>query len=167
MREQKKSERGCLNEAASLILFVVLMSLRNLKTSIILRLPEEYVCYLTQISNGGGGPPEYGIGKLGEVASDMSAQQKENWLELKSIQKEFPYSEALTDDEFNDDDHIKMDYGSLHIGNDGCGMYWHLIVSGLEKGNMWLLSGEGIGPTEPRLNFLAWLEYWLDDKEYW
>jgi hypothetical protein len=134
-----------------------------------IELPEEYVFYLTQVSNGGDGPPEYGIGigKLGEVASDMSAQQKENWLELMNVQKKFPYSEALTDDEFQDEDHIKMDYGSLYVGNDGCGMYWHLIVSGPEKGNMWLLSGEGIGSTEPRLDFLSWLEYWLDDKEYW
>ena len=90
-------ERGCeLNSVCGFDEIKIFQSQHDME------LPEEYVCYLTQVSNGGDGPPEYGIGKLGEVASDMSAQQKENWLELKNVQKEFPYSEALTDDDFQD-----------------------------------------------------------------
>jgi hypothetical protein len=30
-------------------------------------------------------------------------------------------------------------YGSLLLGTDGCGMYWHLIVTGPQRGHVWLI----------------------------
>jgi hypothetical protein len=46
-------------------------------------------------------------------------------------------------------------------------MYWHLIVAGPERGNVWTLSSEGIQPTAPKRDFLTWYEDWLDGKGSW
>ena len=132
-------------------------------------LPEEYTSYLLNIANGGDGPPEYGIVKLGGVASDMSEQEKHNWSSLSSVKKPFPFTGAWIteeDEESDEGNFSDIDSGSIFIGNDGCGMYWHLIVTGPERGNMWLLTGEGISPTTPRHTFLSWIEAWIDGNEY-
>ena len=57
-------------------------------------------------------------------------------------------------------DHVH--HGALFVGTDGCGMDWHLIVTGAERGNMWLITGEGVCPTDPKRTFLKWYEDWLD-----
>jgi hypothetical protein len=132
-------------------------------------LPEDYKLYLLNIANGGDGPPEYGISKLGGVASDMSEQEKHTWSSLEKVNQPFPFTDAWIteeDEESEEGTFSDIDNGSIYIGNDGCGMYWHLIVTGPERGNMWLLTGEGISPTTPRHTFLSWLEAWLDGNEY-
>lgn len=45
-------------------------------------------------------------------------------------------------------------------------MDWHLIVTGPERGHMWWVCGEGIAPTDPKMDFLRWYEDWLDGAEY-
>lgn len=60
---------------------------------------------------------------------------------------------------------VQSENGSLLLGNDGCGMYWHLIVNGQERGIPWMLCGEGIQPVSPRRGFLQWYEDWLDGKD--
>ena len=135
-----------------------------------INLPAEYREYLMNISNGGDGPPEYGICALGGTASDMTDEQKVYWSNLENVDKPFPFTKPWVwegDEESDEGEFEDTENGSIYIGNDGCGMYWHLIVTGPERGNMWLLTGEGIGPTEPKLNYLEWIEAWLNEKEYW
>ncbi len=165
-----KIRNGMLNKGCNLNHCLLEGEIVNFENAYEIVLPEGYREYLKQIGNGGEGPPEYGISRLGEVASDMSSFQKENWTSLDNASKEFPFTKPWIWDaeeistEGTEDD---VDYGSIYIGNDGCGMYWHLIVSGKETGNMWLFTGEGIAHTEPKLDFLSWLEVWLNGEEYW
>lgn len=59
--------------------------------------------------------------------------------------------------------------GHLYLGTDGCGMQHVLITCGAERGNVWMISGEGAQPIyfdeERRYAFLDWLEAWLQGKE--
>jgi hypothetical protein len=41
-------------------------------------------------------------------------------------------------------------------------MDWHLIITGPERGNIWLITGEGMQHTNPRRDFLKWYSDWLD-----
>jgi hypothetical protein len=131
-------------------------------------LPAEYRLFLTQLGNGGAGPPEYGLVPLGEPATDMLLEERAVWTELPHVQRAFPFTkhwvweDGQTSDE-GTEEHIA--YGSIFIGNDGCGMYWHLIVTGPERGTPWMLCGEGIQPVCPRRGFLQWYEDWLEGRE--
>jgi hypothetical protein len=46
-------------------------------------------------------------------------------------------------------------------------MDWHLIVTGAERGNVWMLCGEGVVPQDPNRDFLTWYEDWLDGVKNW
>ena len=81
---------------------------------------------------------------------------------------------ALTDDRLqvweNDEtsdegDEAQIGWGSICLGTDGCGMNWHLIVTGPDRGVPWMLAGEGIQPLCPKRTFLQWYEDWLDGKD--
>ncbi len=61
------------------------------------------------------------------------------------------------------------DHGSLLLGTDGCGMYWHLIVTGPQRGYVWLTDENGAIPfgTRPGTclmpgtpGFLGWVTRW-------
>lgn len=131
-------------------------------------LPEEYRLFLTHLGNGGVGPPAYGLLPLGKPASDMLPDERTLWTDLPYIQKPFPFTkywvweDGETSAEGSDE---QVAYGSLLLGNDGCGMYWHLIVNGPERGIPWMLCGEGIQPVSPRRGFLQWYEDWLDGRD--
>lgn len=63
--------------------------------------------------------------------------------------------------------------GSLVLGTDGCGMYWHLIVTGPQRGHVWLISGEGAQPfgaefgnTTSRSGFGGWVQHWVERKDW-
>ncbi|OVE78467.1 hypothetical protein BVX98_00080 [bacterium F11] len=129
-------------------------------------LPPAYRNYLLYIGNGGDGPPDHGIARLGEVADDMSSAQKNNWISLKNIRNDFPFTRdwIWEDDEVSDEGTMdQINFGNLYIGNEGCGMYWHLVVSGPDRGTIWQFTGEGIIPTSPKMDFLEWIESRLND----
>jgi hypothetical protein len=69
-------------------------------------------------------------------------------------------------DETSDEgDEAQIGWGSICLGTDGCGMNWHLIVTGPDRGVPWMLAGEGIQPLCPKRTFLQWYEDWLDGKD--
>jgi hypothetical protein len=58
--------------------------------------------------------------------------------------------------------------GSIVLGTDGCGMYWHLIVTGPHRGHIWNISGEGAVPfgaefgyTTGEPGFAGWVRHWV------
>jgi hypothetical protein len=66
-----------------------------------------------------------------------------------------------------------FDHGSIVLGTDGCGMYWHLIVTGPHRGHIWNISGEGAAPfgsefgfTTGDPGFAGWVEYWSSGKSW-
>ncbi|PQO35600.1 SMI1/KNR4 family protein [Blastopirellula marina] len=133
-------------------------------------LPAAYREFLMFIGNGGDGPPYYGCARLGEAADCMSAHQQTLWTTLPDVATSFPFTKPWVWEEGDEsvegtDDQIH--HGNIYIGNEGCGQYWLLIVTGPERGNLWQLCGEGIVPTNPRRDFLQWYEGWLDGVEDW
>jgi hypothetical protein len=131
-------------------------------------LPECYRLFLLTIGDGGIGPPSYGLAKLGKVASDMQPEQQDCWSRLTKIRQPFPFTKCWvwdnheTSDEGSTED---LENGSIYIGNDGCGMYWHLVVTGPDRGIPWMICGEGIQPVCPKRDFLQWYEDWLDGRD--
>jgi hypothetical protein len=137
-----------------------------------IKLPKGYREFLLHIGNGGSGPPHYGLAALGEVARDMSDSQKRVYGDLADVSKEFLFVEPWIweEDERTEAFRNKMrsvDFGNLFLGNDGCGQYWILIVSGSVAGQVWQRTDVGIQPCAPPREFLDWYEYWLDGRSDW
>ena len=92
------------------------------------------------------------------------------WRDLPRVTAPFPFTRTWVwedGDTSTEGNQEQVEYGSICLGNDGCGMYWHLVVTGPERGNVWLLAGEGIQPTTPKRDFLRWYEDWLDGTTDW
>lgn len=135
-----------------------------------IELPSAYRDFLIHVGNGGAGPPEYGVLPLGHVPSDMRPDETESWRSLPDVLKVFPFIRAWVWEDgepSTEGTDAQVKFGSICVGNDGCGMYWHLIVNGPERGNLWMLCGEGIQPTSPKRDFLNWYEDWLDGVTEW
>lgn len=131
-------------------------------------LPADYRLFITTIGNGGQGPPFHGLAALGTTGEDMSVSECSFWSSLPRVRQPFPFTKAWVWEEGEPSEEGTEDqvtHGSIYIGNDGCGMYWHLIITGPERGIPWNLCGEGIQPLCPRRNFLQWYEDWLDSKD--
>jgi hypothetical protein len=131
-------------------------------------LPEEYRAFLEAVGNGGIGPPAYGLVRLGAVARLAGAEA------LTSLRRTFPLTEywVWEDEEPLAPDRVALRQrvftdGSLVLGDDGCGAFWHLVVTGPERGQVWFLSDVGAQPCAPRRTFLSWYEHWLDGHDDW
>jgi hypothetical protein len=133
-------------------------------------LPEGYRTFLRTVGNGGPGPPAYGWAGLGEAGGQTSDEQLRVWSELHRVNKPFPFTQAWVwedGDASSEGSREQVQNGSIYLGNDGCGQYWFLVVSGPERGNVWLLADVGVTPTLPKRDFLQWYEDWLDGVENW
>ena len=131
-------------------------------------LPNDYRMFITELGNGGAGPIGYGVLPLGKVPSDMRPEERMVWTELRAVRSAFPFTKAWVweNGEASDEgDEEQIGCGSICLGTDGCGMYWHLIVAGPDRGVPWMLAGEGIQPLCPKRTFLQWYEDWLDGKD--
>jgi hypothetical protein len=134
------------------------------------RLPEEYRRFLLQSGNGGAGPPLYGLMRLGEVPRDFDRNGQD---QLARLLRPFPLSRywAWEADEPLNDEHqalrASVGDGTLVLGHDGCGMYWHFVITGPERGQVWQITDVGAQPCAPRRDFLSWYEYWLDGHDDW
>lgn len=117
-----------------------------------IRLPTNLRRFLLEVGNGGPGPG-YGLEPL-----DLGAS-------IDSLAFEFPLREAWIwdGDPDADDNEIERCFrGSLKLGTEGCGMDWHLIITGSERGRVWNVSGEGAQPCAPARDFIEWYALWLD-----
>jgi len=135
-----------------------------------IQLPAAYRTFLLVMGNGGKGPPEDGVVRLGEVPEYMSSEEQAIWGDLGRLSKPFPFTGPwVWEDEENsaEGSHEQVAWGSLRLGNDGCGQYWHLIVTGAERGHIWMFTGEGIVPTVPRRDFVSWYTDWLRGVDDW
>ena len=153
-------------------------------------LPTEYRAFLLEIGGGGAGP-HYGLTAFAECLGHADRD------EPFSLQTAFPYTNycnvknddsALTPDEYRVYEaeyfHNKHIVGSIFVCHEGCGYNTLLIVSGTERGTIWLdgrVSDGGIGPLstyhpssperiaplyqsvdDKRIGFMEWYEHWLD-----
>lgn len=157
------------------------------------RLPAEYRGFLTEVGNGGAGPP-YGLFKLGEY-------EGEPWVEgdglLGVLSEPFPHIGPWNDlsglppwdDSWPGDPSWdeatyeceweawrKRYWDATHVGGAvpvchlGCNHRLWLVVTGAEVGNVWCdgrADQAGVFPLErpgrERVSFLAWYRDWLDE----
>jgi WD40 repeat protein len=128
-------------------------------------LPLGFRRFVTEIGNGGGGPPAYGLVPLLESVK----------LYCQALQPQVPF--PFTEGCFWEDEEearrtelteASLYKGFLYLGTDGCGMDWVLITSGTERGQVWQITEMGAHPVTPRRDFLSWYEYWVDGgDDYW
>jgi hypothetical protein len=131
-------------------------------------LPEDYRLFITTIGNGGPGPADYGILPLGAQPSDFRPEEVRYWSQLPDVRIPFPFTQLWIREDGStsaEGTEAQINHGSIVLGTDGCGMYWHLIVSGPDRGIVWQLCGEGIQPVCPKRGFAQWYEDWLDGKD--
>ena len=126
-------------------------------------LPSEYRAFVIRIGNGGDGPPEYGLDMLGTGPSDDTYW---NFPEGYAARLKKPFRETsahLWEDDVPDE----ITDGLLYLGNDGCGMYWALVVSGPSRGEVWQIAEDGVQPCDPKLTFIEWYDSWLNGNTDW
>lgn len=142
-----------------------------------IKLPKEYVIFLTQIGNGGMGP-YYGLEPIEHVLYDDLDYFNDSSL---NPSLPFPYNDAWNldfDDEDYDDKKDEFYFDTQHVNgliricNYGCGVSLNLVVNGAEYGNIWIDdrgSDGGIYPLKKesiyeRITFLDWYEEWLNSS---
>ena len=133
-------------------------------------LPDGYRSFLQHVGNGGSGPPAYGLLELDQMPKHMNEEELRAWSDLKRVSRPFPFTQTWVWEDGRSSDEGTQDQthdGNIHLGTDGCAQYWLLIVSGPERGNVWLLADVGVTPTSPRRDFLQWFEDWLDGVTEW
>jgi hypothetical protein len=159
IRSKLKERRGTLNPVAPELEVLAFEARHGIS------LPADYRLFLTELGNGGMGPPDHGLVPLGHTDSGVIVEEKALWSQLPFVARPFPFTRywVWEDGEVSEEGTAEqVGHGSVYLGHDGCGMLWHLIVSGAERGVPWQLCGEGIQPVCPKRSFLQWYEDWLD-----
>ncbi|MFI6055907.1 SMI1/KNR4 family protein [Streptomyces violascens] len=139
-------------------------------------LPEPYRTFVAEISDGSfSGPPEYGLVPLAELPDGWGGDGQ-----ARDLSKPFPLTESwLWEEDPRPSEEIDLllgqvgGHGSVVLGTDGCGMNWHLIVSGPHRGHIWFITGEGATPfgaefgfTTAGAGFAGWVGHWAADKPW-
>ncbi|MEY8404632.1 leucine-rich repeat domain-containing protein [Oscillospiraceae bacterium 44-34] len=124
------------------------------------KLPKEYAAFLTQIGDGFQVELDsfsYKFPPLSEVLYNP-----------EGIKKRFSHREAWV---WEDDDSATSrkiaaatTNGQLELVDRGCGQSYRLIVCGGAKGEVWDMSDVGIAPYGNGLDFLDWLQDFLNEK---
>ncbi len=130
------------------------------------RLPVEYRWLVTQLGNGGEGPPYYGVeplsDRLTESVPTLAPESNHN----RRLAQPFPGREEFWSDwepERADAAWEEHEAGRLLLGTDGCALLWVLAVAGPAAGQVWMLSQHGATPGQP-VGFLEWYVHGLADR---
>ncbi|WP_028805533.1 SMI1/KNR4 family protein [Streptomyces sp. 142MFCol3.1] len=138
-------------------------------------LPEPYRTFVAEITDGSSsGPPEYGLISLAEMPADLDDGEE------RDLSKPFPLTEAWIWEDDEDvvedgDERVERVYnhGSIVLGTDGCGLYWHLIVTGPHRGHIWQVGDVGASPfgdpfgcTTAEPGFTGWVRHWAANKPW-
>ncbi len=83
-----------------------------------------------------------------------------------TIQNPFPFEKYwIWEDDYDEQKIAQTVYGNIELMDIGDAQSWNVIVSGSQKGQMWMFSNVGIQPCAPPKGILEWFEFWLDGKE--
>ncbi|MEU5387448.1 SMI1/KNR4 family protein [Kitasatospora cineracea] len=134
-------------------------------------LPEPYRTFVAEIADGSrSGPPDYGLIGLAALPSDWGAGRP-----ARELSRPFPLTAAWNWESDEETPEEELDTlveqvcndGSIVLGTDGCGMYWHLIVTGPHRGHIWFVAdvgatpfGTDFGHTTAPTGFTAWVTHW-------
>ncbi|MFC8490081.1 SMI1/KNR4 family protein [Streptomyces sp. NPDC057235] len=143
-------------------------------------LPEPYRTFVAEVCDGlRAGPPSYGLLPFARMPSDWGAGRPE-----RLLAEPFPLTgawlwaedeEELSEEEFDARTDPVYDHGSLVLGTDGCGMYWHLVVTGPQRGHVWLIDENGAMPFGTRPGgspmpgtpgFAGWAAHWAQGRSW-
>mgnify|MGYP003667974783 FL=1 len=134
-------------------------------------MPEAYRRFLLEIGSGGEGPPYFGLWSLED--DDHSAEVFRGSFLERELRNPFPFTSAWRwsdeDEEANQRACPELrgrvrgrDLGNLTLGTDGGTAFWHLIVSGRARGQVW--RSEALEVLEPHApDFLTWYQEWLNE----
>ncbi|MCL1471808.1 SMI1/KNR4 family protein [Argonema antarcticum] len=154
-------------------------------------LPDDYRNFLLEVGNGGAGPG-YGLRKL-EVKKEMSRGENDNYFSQPFLlKKAWNYPGLLNPgEEFVDIDEDKLTQGTISVANYGCGIYARLVITGDQRGTIWIddrgndggiypcslqiasfyhsemIEDEDLEPAlrEPPLSFYDWYDNWLNSSQ--
>ncbi|WP_405553344.1 SMI1/KNR4 family protein [Streptomyces sp. NBC_01171] len=139
-------------------------------------LPEPYRTFVAEICDGlRAGPPYCGLLPLAQTPSDWGSGRPE-----RLLAEPFPLTatwlweedeESLPEEEFEARLAPVFDHGSLLLGTDGCGLYWHLIVTGPQRGHVWMIAENGAIPFGTSLmpgtpGFAGWVAHWSQGRSW-
>lgn len=139
-------------------------------------LPEPYRTLIAEIADGSSsGPPDYGLLGVAEMPDDWGDDRP-----VRELAAPFPLTEAwLWEEGPRPPGAVEpllssvFDHGSIVLGTDGCGMYWHLIVTGPHRGHIWNITGEGAQPfgtefghTTAASGLIGWVRHWAAGKPW-
>ena len=143
-----------------------------------IKLPEDYKQFLKTYGNGGCGP-DSGLFKLENGIYDIPLNKKQS--KIVTPKNEFRFNgfwnlEEISKDNYDawedEYDNIKWADGMLRIGHLGCGMYSNLVITGKQKGTIWIDSRTNEGGIYPanyynktiKNDFLSWYLHWIESS---
>ncbi|MFF6888554.1 SMI1/KNR4 family protein [Streptomyces sp. NPDC012421] len=142
-------------------------------------LPEPYRTFVAEVCDGlPVGPPYYGLLPLADIPDDWDTDGSE-----RRLAEPFPLTtawdaegdgEALSEEETEALWEALHGHGSVLLGTDGCAMNWHLIVTGPQRGHIWLTDENGAVPfgTPPGSlmpgtpGFTRWVTHWAQGRPW-
>ncbi|SCG01959.1 hypothetical protein GA0115259_107583 [Streptomyces sp. MnatMP-M17] len=141
-------------------------------------LPEPYRTLVAEICDGcSEGPADIdGLIPVAALPADWGCAQTQ-----RVLSKPFPLTEAwVWEDDPRPYEEIEplidevCNHGSVVLGADGCGMYWHLVVTGPQRGRIWNISDVGAAPfgaafghTTAGDGFAGWVAHWATTRRPW
>lgn len=154
----KRIKQKALEKDVELNPVVPIEAIREFEMRSGIAFPEELVGFYTMVGNGGkmfGGYPQKSLKKFEDLKIDIG-----------KTKEEFPFTEYwVWEDEEGDADLSGVGNGNIELIDIGDAQTWNIIVTGKERGQMWIFSDVGIEPCAPKRDFLSWYEYWLDGND--
>ncbi|GAA1286805.1 hypothetical protein [Saccharothrix xinjiangensis] len=136
-------------------------------------LPEPYRTFVAEIADGASsGPPEYGLTALGALPADWGGGRE------RDLARPFPLTRTwVWEDDPGPVGELEealvgvFDHGSVVLGTEGCGMNWHLVVTGPHRGHVWQVTGEGampfgVGAAAVGPGFAGWVRCWASGRPW-
>jgi hypothetical protein len=135
------------------------------------QLPSEYRQFISCVGNGGAGPL-YGLFSFQDDGTAGSDLLNQPFPHIEAWNLEYSPncwgSEEQYEHEYLSAAHVQ---GTMRICHFGCGIYFLLICTGPERGNIWVDSradSQGLYPLRigaaERCTFLGFYDAWLDQK---
>lgn len=141
-------------------------------------LPEPYRTFVAEVTDGSyAGPPDHGLVGLADHPDGEGTDEGRGQV----LGRPFPLTEAwLWEDDPRPAEELEpildqvFRHGSIVLGTDGCGMNWHLVVTGAHRGHIWNVTGEGANPfgapfghTTADPGFAGWVGHWAAGNSWY